>query len=141
MHVRGCAGRSHRHRTLQGWTGTNGIAACTLLEQAAKKHGDGTGGFGEEDDAWGAPFLLAATLICVAYVGGGLGFAVRQQGAPLAVHSHPHYDRWSALRGLVADGITFSRKRLQEQQASGSAAGYQQVGEPVAPPPRDDPPE
>ena len=116
-----------------GWIGTNNIAACVLLEQVKKTGGSGSGGGGGggDEDNWGMSFLIVVMLCFTLYVGGGLGFAARQGGAPAALSSHLHCARWQGLAGLVADGVALTRARLQDGKDVGGG-GYTPVGEAAA---------
>ena len=60
--------------------------------------------------AWGAPFLLAAALLAMAYLGGGVLLQARASGAPLKLGSHPHAAAWQELRLLCTDGLAFARQ-------------------------------
>lgn len=60
--------------------------------------------------AWGAPFLLAAALLAMAYLGGGVLLQARASGAPLKLGSHPHAAAWHELRLLCTDGLAFARQ-------------------------------
>ena len=65
------------------------------------------------DSAWGAGFLLIATLGAAGYGGGGTVLGGRQRGGPAALRSHPHHQRWVEVMALVHDGVSFSRARVQ----------------------------
>jgi hypothetical protein len=60
--------------------------------------------------SWG--FVLVLALSSAAYVGGGVGFAVKRLGAPPALSSHPHYRQWQEVGGLVADGVQLTQAKL-----------------------------
>eukprot|EP01046_Picozoa_sp_COSAG06_P045341 COSAG06_NODE_6253_length_3012_cov_3.331617_4_plen_233_part_00 len=78
--------------------------------------------------SWG--FVLVLALSSAAYVGGGVGFAVKRLGAPPALSSHPHYRQWQEVGGLVADGAQLTQAKLtgrpmpkQSRGGSGGGAG------------------
>lgn len=64
---------------------------------------------------------LSLLLLC-AYVAGGIAFASRGGSGKTSGGSllkrHPHYLRWVALAGLVADGVAFSRAGLRQRGCS-----------------------
>ena len=57
------------------------------------------------------------------YVGGGVAMAVRA-GGDRSLKGHPHYHRWVALWGLVADGVHFTRSRGARR---GGSAGRERL--------------
>ena len=61
------------------------------------------------------------------YVGGGIGYAVRTEGATPALASHPHVDRWHALAGLVRDGCTWTQAEIARRREGGG--GYSSIDE------------
>jgi uncharacterized membrane protein YgcG len=95
---------------------------------------DKANGMAEKDNAlvycyahvsWGTPLVLTCGFLALAYVGTGVVFGRRREGAkgPL-LQQHPHWNLWRELGGLVADGVTFTSGRLLLRRASGrSRAG------------------
>ena len=73
--------------------------------------------------AWGAPFLLAAALLAIAYLGGGVLLQARASGAPLKLGSHPHAAAWQELRLLCTDGLAFARQQGGGGRGRQAAAG------------------
>ena len=53
---------------------------------------------------------------------GGVGYAVKAQGAAPGIAAHPHYDRMVQLAGLVQDGTTFAAARLRGRDGGGKEA-------------------
>ena len=64
------------------------------------------------------------------YVGGGIGYAVRTEGATPALASHPHVDRWHSLAGLVRDGCTWTQAEIARRRGGGEGGGgYSNIDE------------
>ena len=61
---------------------------------------------------WGLIFLLGISASVTAYGVGGVGYAVRAQGKPAVITSHPHYERWVDASALLVDGVRFSRGKV-----------------------------
>ena len=59
--------------------------------------------------AWGAVLLLLLCLFSCAYVSGGVALGVKTEGKPWRLSSHPHLPIWLELRGLVFDGLVYTR--------------------------------
>ena len=90
-----------------------------------------------ECNAYGWDFVLVLGLVSGLYLGGGALLKHRTEGVPLTreklLHGEllPHRSRWEMLRGLVADGVLFSKGRL----GGGGGKGYRRVGESTDDPP------
>jgi hypothetical protein len=67
------------------------------------------------NSSWGLTMIVALGVAVALYVGGGVGCAVKAQGAAPGIAAHPHYDRMVQLAGLVQDGTTFFAMRLQNR--------------------------
>ena len=72
--------------------------------------------------AAGVVFLLLVVLGSALYVGGGVVIGSRA-GDDRSLKCHPHYRRWIALRGLVSDGVSFSKGRRRGGGGSGGDIG------------------
>jgi hypothetical protein len=57
------------------------------------------------------------------YVGGGVLHGHKVKQLPLGAAALPHREQWLALRGLVADGCTFTQARWQAYRAGAAASG------------------
>ena len=57
------------------------------------------------------------------YVGGGVAFAVKAKGKPLALRSHAHWPAWLELHGLVRDGFEFARGGAGKRRGHGNGGG------------------
>lgn len=75
----------------------------------------------EARTSWG--FVIVIVLSGAAYVGGGVGFAVKKQGKPPALDSHPHHRRWLEFGGLVADGLQLTRSKATGQAVPSASRG------------------
>ena len=69
--------------------------------------------------SWGLVMIVTLGVMAAAYVGGGVGYAVKAQGAAPGIAAHPHYDRMVQLAGLVQDGTTFAAARLRGSDGGG----------------------
>ena len=71
--------------------------------------------------SWGLVMIVTLGVMAAGYVGGGVGYAVKAQGAAPAagIAAHPHYDRMVQLAGLVQDGTTFAAARLRGRDGGG----------------------
>lgn len=76
---------------------------------------------------WGWTFIIILGVIGLLYVGGGIGFGVKIQGADASagISAHPHLGQWKQAGGLVVDGMLFTRAHVEAKIKS----------EPVAPSP------
>lgn len=70
--------------------------------------------------AWGLSLIITFLIVAVLYVGGGVGYAVRVQGAAPGLSAHPHTELWQQVQGLVVDGWRFTEARLKQQGEGGS---------------------
>jgi len=62
--------------------------------------------------SWGSPFLILFALGLCGYVGGGVAWARKTKGLPMALGSHPHHDGlWVEVRGLCMDGVEFAQSQ------------------------------
>ena len=61
---------------------------------------------------WGQYTLLLLGLCGGLYVAAGVVLG-SQQGKGYAVRAHPHFQGWMQVKGLVHDGVAFSKARLQ----------------------------
>jgi|EP01044_Picomonas_judraskeda_P006765 hypothetical protein len=81
---------------------------------------------------WGGTFITALSITAALYVAGGALYAHKVQGKEIspatALTAHPHYERWVALSGMIMDGVTFSRARVEEWR-TGEKAAYKPVPE------------
>eukprot|EP01046_Picozoa_sp_COSAG06_P050102 COSAG06_NODE_7855_length_2352_cov_2.588992_2_plen_341_part_00 len=79
---------------------------------------------------WGFSFIIALGVGASLYVAGGAAYAQKVQGKEVspatALTTHPHYERWVALSGMVVDGVVFSRARVEKWRA-GDRVGYNPV--------------
>eukprot|EP01051_Picozoa_sp_SAG22_P015673 SAG22_NODE_2083_length_3036_cov_7.310861_3_plen_196_part_00 len=62
---------------------------------------------------WGVVFCAGFFATALAYVGGGVGWAVKVQGKPLSLRPmaefpHPHRPYWALVLGLAQDGLQFT---------------------------------
>jgi|EP01044_Picomonas_judraskeda_P002116 hypothetical protein len=64
---------------------------------------------------WTTSFVVAVLLLTLGYAGAGVALGRRQGKTGALMKSHPHFEKWVALQGLVGDGIAFSRSRLGGQ--------------------------
>ena len=107
-----------------GWLGSNGIAACALLERAQQHSGGEASseplshftlvlGFhsivmivllAEVGEDWGWSFVTLCVLLIGAYALGGRLY-YRKQGRD----GWPHEDFWREVAGLASDGLAFAR--------------------------------
>jgi hypothetical protein len=81
---------------------------------------------------WESVYVLV--LLGLAYFVGGSALGARRKGQPLKkgpemLQAHPHYGNWMQLHGLVQDGVSFSRARVNAKLGKKRAAGgaYQRV--------------
>lgn len=80
-------------------------------------------------------FISLLLVIGGAYVGGGVALASRAGTGKLTVQIHPHYGTWVQLRGLVEDGIAYTRtRRGGGGRSAGAEASLLRAGGSVAPP-------
>lgn len=84
-------------------------------------------GWGGEDckealTGWGGVMLIIAVLSLVGYVGGGVAFGVRKNGAAPGLAAHPHRARWAELAGLCRDGLRFTKQKLHGSSHEGSSS-------------------
>ena len=79
--------------------------------------------------------IVTLGVMAAAYVGGGVGYAVKAQGAAPAIAAHPHYDRMVQLAGLVQDGTTFAAARLRGRDGGGKEAAAPLLDAEAEPPP------
>lgn len=82
---------------------------------------------------WATSFVVAVLLSMLGYVGAGVALGRRQGKTGALMKSHPHFEKWIALQGLVGDGIAFSRSRLGGQHPRPGASVRQPL---VAPGPQ-----
>lgn len=68
---------------------------------------------------WGTSFTIVVLLALVLYAGGGIGYAFKMRGAPLALASHPHHTQMLSLSGLVVDGLKYTVATITKQIAAG----------------------
>ena len=76
---------------------------------------------------WGPQFLLFAFLACGAYFGGGGAYRFHKLGAR-GPDLLPHSAFWTELRGLVEDGVAYSRSRGRKKQGRGGGGGGDGAG-------------
>ena len=69
--------------------------------------------------SWGLVMIVTLGVLVAGYLGGGVGYAVKAQGAAPGIAAHPHYDRMVQLAGLVQDGTTFAAARLRGRDGGG----------------------
>ena len=62
---------------------------------------------------WGWTAIIVLGVISALYVGGGIGFGVKTQGASAGISAHPHLDQWKQAVGLVVDGLIFTRAHVE----------------------------
>eukprot|EP01051_Picozoa_sp_SAG22_P003203 SAG22_NODE_153_length_17315_cov_69.981935_7_plen_387_part_00 len=67
----------------------------------------------------GAEFVIALGLLAAAYIGGGIGVGVKQQGKPVGLAAHPHHGRFVELGALVHDGVAFARSNGRVKAGGG----------------------
>ena len=73
---------------------------------------------------WGYTLLLALTLLSASYVSAGVYFGKKRSGQQQAAPGlrgqlslHPHYSQWCSVKGLVEDGVSFSRAWVQGKRS------------------------
>jgi hypothetical protein len=76
---------------------------------------------------WGPQFLLFAFLACGAYFGGGGAYRFHKLGVR-GPDLLPHSAFWTELRGLVEDGVAYSRSRGRKKQGRGGGGGGDGAG-------------
>ena len=69
-----------------------------------------TGGSG-----WGWLTIILTGVAAGVYVGGGIGYAKRNEPALSLAEAHPHTEQWRQLPGLVSDGVLFTRSELSSR--------------------------
>ena len=69
---------------------------------------------------WGVELLLFLGLGGCAYLGGGIALAVKTQGKPVRVGSHPHVSLWVEMHGLVIDGVGYAHGVAVGRRTTGS---------------------
>ena len=73
---------------------------------------------------------MAVLLLALGYAGAGIALGRRQgKKTGALMKSHPHFDQWVALYGLVGDGIAFSRSRVGGHHPRASASVRQRLVE------------
>lgn len=83
---------------------------------------------------WGWTTLVVLVVGALLYVGGGIGFGMKAQGAAPGISAHPHLSQWKELNGLVVDGFIFAHAHVvtkikgqtaseTEQDSAGDADG------------------
>ena len=85
--------------------------------------------------SWGLVMIVTLGVVAAGYLGGGVGYAVKAQGAAPAIAAHPHYDRMVQLAGLVQDGTTFAAARLRGRDGGGKEAAAPLLDAEAEPPP------
>jgi hypothetical protein len=70
---------------------------------------------------WGWAVIIILGVVSSLYVGGGIGFGVKTQGASVGISAHPHLGQWKQAVGLVVDGVIFTRAHV-EAKIRGEAA-------------------
>ena len=86
-----------------------------VTSNVARAHGVVATGFGPDQcvSKWGAAFLAGVLIGPIVYFGCGVLYGTRSgTRGRHALASHPHHGRWVQLRGMVSDGVAFSRDRL-----------------------------
>ncbi len=79
---------------------------------------------------WGWFFLLTVFVCTTLYVGGGVAYAVKTQGASPGLQALPHREFWTAAGGLVTDGARYTKSRIDEARGGGGGgAGYTGIAE------------
>ena len=63
--------------------------------------------------SWGWTLIIVLGVAGLLYVGGGIGFGVKIQGAAPGIAAHPHADQWKQTGGLVVDGVVFTRAHVE----------------------------
>ena len=74
-------------------------------------------------NGWGWTLVLVIAIGGALYVGGGVLHNHKVKQLPLGAAALPHREQWLALRGLVADGCTFTQARWQAYRAGAAASG------------------
>ena len=85
--------------------------------------------------SWGLVMIVTLGVFVAGYLGGGVGYAVKAQGAAPGIAAHPHYDRMVQLAGLVQDGTTFAAARLRGRDGGGKEAAAPLLDAEAEPPP------
>ena len=78
---------------------------------------------------WATSFVVSVLVLALGYVGAGVALGRRQGKTGALMKSHPHFDQWVGLHGLVGDGIAFSRSRLGGHHPTAMASDRQQLVE------------
>eukprot|EP01043_Picozoa_sp_COSAG02_P025006 COSAG02_NODE_1388_length_12920_cov_8.638122_8_plen_300_part_00 len=74
----------------------------------------------------GGSMFAVLAIVALIYVVSGVAYGSRLSGQPLALHLHPHFDRWQRLAGLCNDGMAYisGRGRGSGQRMS---SGYKKL--------------
>jgi hypothetical protein len=70
--------------------------------------------------SWGTVFVVLFSLGAALYIGGGVAHGVKNTGQPLGPRAHPHFEMVGELRGLVEDGVSFTRARMNGDKGAPS---------------------
>lgn len=69
---------------------------------------------------------MAVLVLTLCYVGAGVALGQRQGKTGALMKTHPHFDMWVALYGLIGDGVAFSRSHLGGHHLRPVVAGVRQ---------------
>ena len=83
-------------------------------------------------NGWGWTLVLVIAIGGALYVGGGVLHNHKVKQLPLGAAALPHREQWLALRGLVADGCTFTQARWEAYRAGTAASGGEYEPVPAA---------
>ena len=93
-------------------------------ELAPVKWAGGRKCLGLAPDNWGLTFVVVFGLGTALYVGGGSMIGARAYAGSASLRAHPHYQRWTEIRGLCADGLSFIRGGRRTPAGHKECSGY-----------------